>query len=445
MNRTILILSLITTIVFCPFAHGSSAQIYGLEYPPSTEPNGLAFGVTYRLWLPAKTDRIRGVIVHQHGCGVGACRGGFTAAEDLHWQALAEKWDCALLGPSYHQPAWGDCQDWCDPRNGSNETFLRALRDFASLTGHQELTEVPWCLWGHSGGGLWASVMQTLHPERIVAIWLRSGTAYPRWEHSDYPRLDIPPTAYQVPVICNPGVKERDHERFGRLWRDLMRMVQDYRAQGAPIAFAPDPRTNHECGDSRYLAIPFFDACLDLRLPTDPGSKLRPISFDKAWSSPILGKSIRPLAEQENTLEVNWLPNSKIAQAWQEYVRSGAVTDTTPPPAPHQVQLRLTDDASLQLDWQCRADLESGLAGFEIAAGDQIIAQLPKEPVGRFGRPLFQPMSYHDTPEAPVPALHWEGTLPAGVRPSDLKIRAINSNQLPSAWTPVPNPTNAQP
>jgi hypothetical protein len=43
---------------------------------------------------------------YQHGCGTGASRGGETAADDLHWQALARRWDCALLGPSYHQEGY---------------------------------------------------------------------------------------------------------------------------------------------------------------------------------------------------------------------------------------------------------------------------------------------------------------------------------------------------
>ena len=53
--------------------------------------------------------------MHQHGCGNGACQGGATAAHDLHWQALARKWDCELLGPSYHQEDQQNCRLWCDP------------------------------------------------------------------------------------------------------------------------------------------------------------------------------------------------------------------------------------------------------------------------------------------------------------------------------------------
>lgn len=176
-----------------------------MQYPPSPHAGGLQLGVTYTLCLPDGVKTLRGVIVHQHGCGSGACKSGATAAYDLHWQALARKWDCALLGPSYHQDDKQNCRLWCDPRNGSAQTFLRALRDLGQLAQHPELERVPWCLWGHSGGGFWASLMQTLYPERIVAIWCRSGTAYATWMKGDVPRPEIPAAAYQVPVMCNPG------------------------------------------------------------------------------------------------------------------------------------------------------------------------------------------------------------------------------------------------
>ena len=149
-----------------------------IEYPPSDQPGELAYGVTYTLWLPPDVTTVRGVIVHQHGCGKGACEGGATAAYDLHWQALAAKWDCALLGPSYHQGDAPDCRLWCDPRNGSEATFLRCLKEFAEKTKHPEIASAPWCLWGHSGGGFWASIMMARHPGRTVAVWCRSGTAF---------------------------------------------------------------------------------------------------------------------------------------------------------------------------------------------------------------------------------------------------------------------------
>ena len=47
-------------------------------------------------------------------------------------------------------------------------------------------------------------------PERIVAIWFRSGTAFETWEKGEIPRPEIPAAAYQIPMMCNPGVKENE-------------------------------------------------------------------------------------------------------------------------------------------------------------------------------------------------------------------------------------------
>ncbi len=154
----------------------AGGQYYAVEYPPSTQPGELTFGVTYTVWVPENVAKVRGVIVHQHGCGTGACEGGQTAAYDLHWQALARKWDCALMGPSYHQKDGQNCRLWCDPRNGSEQTFLRALKDLGEKSGHPELATAPWCLWGHSGGGFWANVSI-----RVTTVCNSSGLGRRPW------------------------------------------------------------------------------------------------------------------------------------------------------------------------------------------------------------------------------------------------------------------------
>lgn len=129
----------------------------------------------YAVWIPEGAERLEGLVVHQHGCGEGSCKSGLTGAWDLHWQALVQKHKCALLALSYEQPQKANCQLRCDPGNGSSEAFLQALKDLGKISSHPELGEVPWALWGHSGGGHWAGGMTLLYPERVVACWLRSG------------------------------------------------------------------------------------------------------------------------------------------------------------------------------------------------------------------------------------------------------------------------------
>ncbi len=435
MKRIILSRLAILWALFLTSGAFAGGKYFEVSYEPSTKTNELQFGVTYTLWVPDGVKQLRGVIVHQHGCGTGACKGGETAAYDLHWQALAQKWDCALLGPSYHQEDKQNCRLWCDPRFGSSKTFLKSLSDLAEKSGHPEVDKVPWCLWGHSGGGYWESIMQMMYPERIVAIWFRSGTAYSTWESGQVPKPEIPESAFQIPMMANPGVKENGDKRFNAGWVACLEMFKAYRAKGAPIGLAPDPRTSHETGDSRYLAIPFFDACLAMRLPDKKSRdyKLKPVDMKHAWLAKELGTEAQVAsAYQGNVNEAVWLPNEHVAKIWEEYVKTGAASDTTPPAAPHGVKVSAQAGQPVEVTWEAEADFESGLQGFIIQRDGKDFAKVPEKPVGRFGRPLFQQMSYHDTPEKPLPAMRY---VDADAKPGEkheYRIVAVNSVGLKS-------------
>jgi hypothetical protein len=430
LGRCLLVVAVGLALVSSASAAGTYLEV---TYPASEKEGELRLGVTYTLWLPDGVDKIRGIIVHQHGCGTGACKGGATAAYDLHWQALARKWNCALLGPSYHQEDKQDCRMWCDPRRGSAKTFIKALGEFATKSKHPEVETVPWCLWGHSGGGFWASIMQTLYPDRIVAIWLRSGTAFSTWEKGDVPKPELTDAVYAIPVMCNPGAKENGDKRFQGAWTGAMAMFKAYRAKGAPIGFAADPRTGHECGDCRYLAIPYFDACLVARLPEKLGDKLKAVDLKAGWLADPLGDKAEPAAKYAGKPEeATWLPNERVAKAWAEYVKTGAVVDTTPPPAPTNVKAEAKPDGTVELTWDAEADFESGIRGFIIERDGKEIATLPEKSVGRFGRPLFQTMSYHDTPEKPLPAMRFiDRTTKAGEK-HEYRVRTVNGVGLRS-------------
>src|SRR5882724_3340302 len=280
-------------ICLCGFAGTlhAAGKYFKVDYPTATETNELQIAVTYTLWIPDGAKTIRGIIVHQHGAGTTASKEGSTAAYDLHWQALAKKWDCALFSSSYHvltesnDLSPGGSELWFDPRRGSEKTFLRAFKDFSAQSHHPEIATVPWALWGHSGGGIWSDVMTTLHPDRVIAVFARSGTALMFTSHPEFKRPDVPESMYAIPMILNPGVKEKPanlpkpeddkrtpEEKMKGPWLGSLATFHEYRGHGALVAFAPDPRTGHECGDSRYLAIPFLDACLALRLP-EKGAK----------------------------------------------------------------------------------------------------------------------------------------------------------------------------
>ena len=413
---------------------GFHKDVHHVHFPASTKRGELSIFADYFLWIPENASRIRGLIVHQHGCGAGASSAGLTAAADLHWRALAEKWDCALLGSSYEGKSGQGCRLWCEPRNGSAQRFLQAIEHFAAATDHPELSSVPWCLWGHSGGGFWASIMQTLYPDRIVAIWLQSGTAFGRWERGEIDAVQLSEAVFQVPVMACPGVKEREHERFHTAWDGSMAMFRAYRQRDAPFGFAPDPRSGHECADSRYLAIPFFDQCLAARLPNDDSDSpaLRPIDMSRAylgsWES---ATAVKADGYEGSPRQMSWLPSQSFADQWIEFVKTGAVSDDTPPPPPKKVTVSVEQERVV-IGWTAAADFESGLRGFRVLREGAIVGEVPADPKGRFGRPLFQSMSYSDTPDQPLARMRL--VVPSAV---DGRYQVISVNSVGLESSPV--------
>lgn len=383
---------------------------YRVRFDASAEPGELMFPVTYTVWIPDGVPQLRGIVVHQHGCGEGSCKSGLTGAYDLHWQALAKKHGCALLAPSYEQPQKADCQMWCDPRNGSASTFDRSLKAFAELTGHPELVDAPLALWGHSGGGHWCGGMVMTQPERIAAAWLRSGV--PLFEANPDRQLikphTLPKAALSVPMMCNPGTKEgvtAKEGRFAKVWPANLAFFEQVRGSGGLLGVAIDPLTSHECGNSRYMAIPWFDKCLSLRLPEKPGQPLREISTENAWLAEPTGTVASPASQVDgDSLSMAWLPDESIAKAWMQFRKDTLVADETPPPAPTNVVM----DGN-RIRWNAEADLQSGIEKFVIRRDGKYLASVTGKQ-HRFGRPLFQSLLYSDTPVQPLAKMEFTDT-----------------------------------
>ncbi len=406
---------------------------YRVRYEASTESGKLPYAVNYTVWVPQGVKRLRGVIVHQHGCGEGSCKSGLTGAYDLHWQALARRHDCALLSPSYEQPEKADCQMWCDPRNGSGEAFLKCLADLGGQSGHPELSEVPWALWGHSGGGHWAGGMVMRHPDRVVAAWLRSGVPLLKADamRSAVKAHALPDAALKVPMMCNLGTKEgvTDKEgRFAGVWPANETFFKAVRSKGGLIGVAVDPLTAHECGNQRYLAIPWLDACLAARLPKSRELPLNEMPGDGAWLAPVTGtEAVAAASFEDDPRNAGWLPNEAVAKQWMQYVRDTAVTDASPPPAPTSVRVN-----GHEVTWDAAADLESGLAGFIIERDGQIVANVPEQAKNPFGRPVFQNLQYSDTPTQPLVAMRFADATADRSKRHAYRVIAVNTVGLKS-------------
>jgi hypothetical protein len=293
---------------------------------------------------------------------------------------------------------------------------------------------VPWALWGHSGGGHWAGGMLLLHPERVAAAWLRSGVPLLKAD-PDRPTIKshtVPAGALQVPVMCNLGTQEGVTDktsRFAGVWPANEAFFGELRGRSGLIGIAVDPLSSHECGNQRYLAIPWLDACLSARLPPEAGQPLRPMPTGGAYLAKILGEQAVPFERFEgDPLQAVWLPSEVIARAWMQYVKDTAVEDTTPPPAPTNVRV---NGGSIR--WQSEADLESGLRGFVIERDGELLATLPEQGKNPFGRPVFQNLQYSDTPTQPLVEMHYtDATVELG-KNHTYRVIAVNTAGLKSS------------
>ncbi len=409
---------------------------YRVRHAAGTKPGELVYAANFTVWLPPGVTALRGVIVHQHGCGEGSCKSGLTGAYDLHWQALARKHNCALISPAYEQPDKANCQLWCDPRNGSDAAFQKALTELGAQSGHPELATVPWALWGHSGGGHWAGGMVLLHPERVAAAWLRSGVPPVKAVEGKPAPYTISNAACLVPVMCNLGTKEGVTDktnRFAGVWPGVETFFTAMRAKGALICVSADPLTSHECGNQRYLAMPWLDACLSARLPAKGGSPLKLMPTAEAWIAPLHAGETNviapvPAAKFAGATERTvWLPNEAVAKAWVQYVKDSAVADVTPPPAPTNVRVK-----GNELTWEAEADVESGLARFIIERDGQFLANVPEQGKNPFGRPVFQNLQYSDTPTQPLVPMRFTDTKAEPGKTHQYRVIAVNTAGLKS-------------
>lgn len=426
---------------------------YRVRFEPSTAPGKLTFGANFTAWVPEVPGPIRGVIVHQHGCGEGSCKSGLTGAYDLHWQALAKKHSCILVSPAYEQPEKADCQLWCDPRKGSAEAFINALSEFARLTNHPEISSVPWALWGHSGGGHWCGGMAMMYPDRVAAAWLRSGVprVEPLGAQGNIASHPFAQAALRVPIMCNVGTKEGvsvQDDRFASVWPATLEFFHNLRSRGGLVATSVDPLTSHECGNQRYLAIPWFDECLTMRLPPAINQPLIDIPSNRGWLAPSGGQapvSSESAPSNDETLTWSWLPSERFAKQWTVYSKDSTVPDDSPPPSPTDAWLEVDAIKGSVLRWKCDADLESGLAQFVIERDGEVIARIPEKQNNPFGRSLFQGLQYSDTPPQPLSTMEFvDAKSQAGqIDTSDsqtakryiYRIHAINTVGKPSGKT----------
>jgi hypothetical protein len=228
-------------------------------------------------------------------------------------------------------------------------------------------------------------------------------------------------------MTCNLGTREGysvKDAQFAGVWPSNETFFHSVRSQNGLISVAIDPRSSHECGNQRYLAIAWLDACMQIRLPPEANGKLRVANSDDVWLASHETLSASSASKfSGDPLLASWLPNEAVAQAWQQYSRDTEIIDTTAPSAPRNIRKEGT-----KLMWDADADLESGIAKFLIYRDGQLIGSIPENGLNKHGRAVFQGLSYSDTPLQPLAKMTFEvGSSESG---KELNYRVVSVNTV---------------
>ncbi len=371
---------LFPVLLFC-FAHVAQAATLDVAMPPK---EGEKFkSAEFRIWLPENVKTIRALIIRQHGCG----RNGIDHADDLQWQALARKHDAAIVSSWFVQDK--ECKDWFDPANGSERALFDALKHFAEKSRHPELVTAPWAIWGHSGGSMWACHMTNRHPDRTIAIWARSQAL-----------TEYTEKALLVPIVFNYGEGEKTG-RFEAVHKNSQAAFSTYAPKGAVWAVAVDPKSSHDCRNSRQLAIPFFDKILAARLPKE-GTELRAVPRFDWVGDPETFAIYNNTRRRGEVLPQCWLIDEEFAKQWQEYCKTGEVKDTSKPAAP-TIRVVSVSDKGVSLKWDAEADLQSGAKLFIVYKNGAKLAEVGGEKTKGNPNGFVQIANYGDEPEPRSP------------------------------------------
>lgn len=403
--------------IFCWMVSVGLAAAATFEVAQPPQPGEAYQSAQFRLWVPDGGKPLRALLIRQHGCG----RAGVDHADDVQWQALARKYDAALLGSHFVQNK--ECVDWFDPTRGSERALLAALQHFATESKHPELTTIPWALWGHSGGSLWALNLTYRHADRTLAVFGRSQAT-----------LGGDGRVNGIPILLNYGEQEKTG-RFASVHTNSQQLFNAKRAGGAFIAVSIDPKASHDCRNARHLAIPFFDAVLAQRLPAAGQTALKPMNDGLAWLGNPDTLAISSAAQYAgDKTKACWLPDETTARRWQEFGKTGSVTDLTPP-APVAGLLAKKTTEGVSLSWSAVADLDTGIKHFAIYRDGKKIGTLggtitKANPAGH-----YQIWNYGDEPEPKPAALVFVDKL--GTPTSKYEVTVVNHADLESGKPPA--------
>ncbi len=256
----------------------------------------------FRFWAPPDAGPLQAIAVLVPGSNGD----GRAAADDSVWQAFAKSHHVALVACYFKdkQHAQNYIEAYVNVSQGSGQALLNAVNTFATRSKHPELATAPFLLWGMSAGGQFNYEFTAWKPERVAAFVVNKGGIY-------YSAL-VSPEARAVPGILFIGGKDLE----SRIWT-VSGLFALNRRGGALWALANEPGAGHIVGQSRDVAITFYEDILPMRLG-GPNGALKPIPEKTGYTGDLKTMMFTAIGDSKVPTEPNsWLPTERVARAWQ--------------------------------------------------------------------------------------------------------------------------------
>lgn len=350
-------------------AKADDAVLLSLDVPPG---EGERFvQAQFSCWLPDAGRPVKAVIIHQHGCTNASPVKHPPVTGDWHWRALARKHGCALLVPMYQVK--GGCDEWNNPESGSERALFTALDTLGKNSGRAELKDVPWVLWGHSGGSSWSAQMMVRHPGRVLAASFRGG-CHKQFGDAEF-RARFAPVARDVPLLFVWGKRETVPTSSHHVsWAPMNTMLRELRSMGGTVTRVIDPRSEHDCCDSRLLVSSFFDAVLESRLSQKqlPGALVD--------MTALAGREMNEANMKD--AGVGWLPTPKLASLWREFSETGTLRPTKARMTAPMLGASHDSEGRTRLAWRIEPELNGGLRAIRIQRDGKPWKEFAIKPTG---------------------------------------------------------------
>ena len=256
----------------------------------------------FRFWAPKDAGALQGIAVLVPGSN-GDGRG---MAEDTVWQSFATIHRLALVGCHFKDKPHPQSfiEAYVNVSQGSGQALIAAIDSFAIRSAHPELAAAPFLMWGMSAGGQFNYEFVAWKPERVAAFVVNKGGIYFTALASRESRA--------VPGMLFVGGKDLE----SRIWT-ISGLFAVNRRGGALWALATEPGAAHIVGQSRDVALAFFEDILPMRLG-GPGGTLKPVAEKSGFTGDLKTKTFTAIGDAKPPTEPNsWLPTERVARAWQ--------------------------------------------------------------------------------------------------------------------------------